>query len=325
MHAEPPCFLCVAVAAGRREGESKNEFLLSPFPFPASLSCMGWGERNAARCGHGSFWYGAGPLFSCCTILIPGPAHTVCVHLSAGFCCPSTVPVCVSLLPPNPESNPSENKILFLWASCHLTPSSSIQCAGTTQRVACRRKRKVSRPKAHSGTPECKRGLEYPNKHSLHRHHYPSESTFYPADVRNLLSLQCWIPVVQILHCRRDVPPWNSCPYLMWDLTAWDTWMPCMGHTLQHPALCLLDGVVWERQDTPTTLTKTSHSHCVHLYYCWSSFGCPASSCNLPWRLTHRSCLLASHTPVRSAAAPSWRTVPEKRLKLIFRVLGCTV
>lgn len=122
----PPCFLCVAVAAGRREGESKNEFLLSTLPFPASLSCRGWGVRSAARCGHGGFWHGAGPLFSCCTILLPAPAHTVCAHLSARFCCPSTVPVCVSSLPSNPESNPSENKILFLWATCHLTPSSSI-------------------------------------------------------------------------------------------------------------------------------------------------------------------------------------------------------
>lgn len=84
-------------------------------------------------------------------------------------------------------------------------------------------------------------------------------------------------------------------------------------------------GKAGHNAEQPHALYKNFSSHCSHLHYCWSSPGCTASSYNLPWRLTHSSCLRASHTPVRSAAVPSWRTVSKKRLKLIFSVLGCTV
>lgn len=209
MSAKPqPYFLSVAMPAGWKAGKSKGEFLLSPLP-PLSQSFsllwgMGWAEsswarwlRFLARC-----WslvlllYCPVPSSSLCSAFPP-----LCWILLLPQSCRHTS-VCVSTLQSKPGSNPPENSILLLgWFSS----GSQLQLqrahrARTAQGVARRGKRRVTRPKVCSGRLQSKHGLEYPNKLSLHSHHYPSELTLYPVDSGHLISLQRWNLVVQILH-----------------------------------------------------------------------------------------------------------------------------
>lgn len=101
-----------------------------------------------------------------------------------------------------PKTKYSSSGLISIWLP---VPAHTPCHYGTG--VARRGKRRVTRPKVCSGRLQSKHDLEYPNKLSLHSHHYPSELTLYRVDLGHSISHQCWNLVVRILHYRRDVLP----------------------------------------------------------------------------------------------------------------------
>lgn len=177
-------------------------------PLPNRLSGKGRGEQRAA--GRRGFWHGASPLFSGRIILFPAPACAVRSHLCAGSCCPlscANIPLCAPTPQSNPGNNPTENEVFSFWDHLPLIPS----CSSSVHTVPARHR--GLHAEEGGGSPGQRFALAYCRANmtwsiqtnSLHSHHYPSELTLYPAVLGNLIYLQHWNLVMQILHHRRDV------------------------------------------------------------------------------------------------------------------------